>query len=253
MMFPVTIDRHTLALISILGSALDVLGAMYLAYDLLGGEHGPLRTLTRAVTYGLLFGIGYGIALGPVIGLTAGLAHGITLAWEYSRASRHEPQAGFWLDTAMSAIRGAGFAVGAAYTSGPAFGATFGILSTAGQAIAYRIGIRPTVGYKPANRPRLTRFQLLAALNRTVGYGAAGYVSSLVAQHREHAIAVGLRTGLALGLVTAIAGSFTPFVEWTADHVPERRMGVYGVGLILIGFSLQSIQYWAALLDAIAP
>jgi hypothetical protein len=26
-------------------------------------------------------------------------------------------------------------------------------------------------------------------------------------------------------------------------------MGVFGVGLILIGFALQSIQYWLALLD----
>ena len=43
-------DKHTLALISIIGSSLDVLGALYLAYDLLGGEPGPLRTLTRAVT-----------------------------------------------------------------------------------------------------------------------------------------------------------------------------------------------------------
>ena len=82
-----TIDKHTLALISIVGSSLDVLGALYLAYDLLGGEHGPLRTLTRAVTYGAFFGIGYGLFLGPVFGLTSGVAHGITLAWEYSRAS----------------------------------------------------------------------------------------------------------------------------------------------------------------------
>ena len=40
-----------------------------------------------------------------------------------------------------------------------------------------------------------------------------------------------------------------PFVEWIADHVPEKRMGVFGVGLILIGFALQSVQYWVALLD----
>jgi hypothetical protein len=26
-------------------------------------------------------------------------------------------------------------------------------------------------------------------------------------------------------------------------------MGVFGIGLILIGFTLQSIQYWVALLD----
>ncbi len=242
-------DRHTLALISIIGSSLDVLGAMYLAYDLLGGEHGPLRTLTRAVTYGALFGTGYGLALGPVFGLASGVAHGITLAWEFSRASRHEPKPGFWLDTAMSAIRGGGFALGASYLFGAAFGVTFGVLSTVGQALAYRIGIRPTIDYRPAARPRLTRKQLLAAANRTVGYSVTGYVSSLVAGQPEHAIGVGLKVGLALGVVTAIAGSCTPFVEWGADHVPERRMGVYGVGLILIGFALQSVQYWVALLD----
>ena len=242
-------DRHTLALISITGSSLDVLGALYLAYDLLGGEHGPLRTLTRAVTYGALFGTGYGLALGPVFGLASGAAHGITLAWEFSRASRHEPKPGFWLDTAMSAIRGSGFALGAAYLFGAPFGLTFGVLSTAGQAIAYRLGIRPTADYNPAPRPRITRLQLFAAANRTAGYAVTGYVSSLVAQQREHAISIGLRAGLALGVVTAIAGSCTPLIEWMADHVPEKRMGVFGVGLILIGFSLQSVQYWLALVD----
>jgi hypothetical protein len=226
-----------------------MLGGLYLAYDLLGGEHGPLRTLTRAVTYGVIFGTGYGLALGPVFGLTSGLAHGITLGWEYSRASRRRPAQGFWLDTAMSAIRGAGFVLGAAYSYGIPFGVTFGAFSTVGQAVAYRLGIRPTVDYRPSTRPRVTRFQLLAAANRTVGYAVTGYVSSLVAQEPEHAIAVGLKTGLTLGVVTAVAGAFAPFVEWTADHVPERGMGVFGVGLILVGFMLQSVQYWVALLD----
>src|SRR5258706_16235726 len=133
-----------------------MLGALYLAYDLLGGEHGPLRTLTRGVAYGVLFGAGFGIALGPVFGLASGLAHGITLAWEFSRASRRKPKPGFWYDTAMSAIRGAGFGLGAAYLHGGVFGATFGALSTIGQLLAYQVGIRPTIDYNPAARPRLT-------------------------------------------------------------------------------------------------
>src|SRR5207248_11084767 len=152
-----TIEKHTLALISIVGSSLDMLGALYLAYDLLGGEHGPLRTVTRGVTYGVLFGTGYGLALGPVFGLVSGFAHGVTLAWEFSRAARRGPKPGFWYDTAMSAIRGCGFAVGAAYSFGVPFGITFGVLSTAGQAIVYRFGMRPTAEYQPAIRLRLTR------------------------------------------------------------------------------------------------
>ena len=244
-----TIDRHMLAVISLSGSCLDVLGTLYLAYDLLGGEHGPLRTLTRGVTYGALFGLGYGLGLGPVAGIATGVAHGITLAWEFARAARHGPKPGFWYDLAMSAIRGAGFAVGAGHLYGVAFGATFGALSTVGQVLAYRVGIRPTVDYRPAARPRLTRFLLLAALNRTVGYTAAGFLSALVAHDRANALGLGLQAGLVIGAVTAVASSCTPFVEWTADHVPEKGMGVFGVALILSGFALQSLQYWVALVE----
>jgi len=199
-----TIDKHTLALVSIAGSSLDVLGALYLAYDLLGGEHGPLRTLTRGVTYGALFGALYGLALGPVFGLASGVAHGLTLAWEFSRASRGGPEPGFWLDTAMSAIRGCGFALGAAYLYGGTFGATFGALSTVAQALAYRVGLRPTIDYRPARHPRLNKHQLLAAVNRTVGYTVAGYISALAAHQRANALSAGLKAGVAIGVVTAI-------------------------------------------------
>jgi len=244
-----TLDRHTLAVICIAGSSLDVLGTLYLAYDLLGGEHGPLRTLTRGVTYFVLFGVGYGLGMGVMFGIVSGAAHGITLAWELSRASRSRPKPGFWHDTAMSAIRGAGFAIGAGYLYGPVFGVSFGALSTLGQAAAYRIGIRPTMDYQPAARPRLTRHQFLATVNRTAGYAIAGGISALVAHRAGEVLSIGLKTGVVVGVVTGVAVTCTSFVEWKADRIPEKRMGVFGVGLILAGFLLQSVQYWQALLD----
>jgi hypothetical protein len=149
----------------------------------------------------------------------------------------------------MSAIRGGGFALGASYLYGGAFGIAFGALSTVGQVIAYRVGIRPTLDYQPAARPRLTKHQFLAAVNRTVGYAATGYISALTAHESAIALSVGVKTGLVIGVVTAIANTCSSFIEWSADRVPEKGMGVFGIGLILIGFTLQSVQYWVALLD----
>ncbi|HVW86756.1 MAG TPA: hypothetical protein VHB50_18855, partial [Bryobacteraceae bacterium] len=140
---PYFLTHHQLAAISIVGSILDVLGALYLAYDILGGKHGPLRALTRGVTYGILFGAGYGAVLGLPFGIAAGLAHGVTLAFELTRASKQLPKYPFRYEFLFSAIRGLGFGLGAASIHGPEFGAVFGILSTFGQALAYRIGIRP--------------------------------------------------------------------------------------------------------------
>lgn len=238
-----------LATITIVGSSLNVLGTLYLAYDLLGGEHGPLRTLTRAVSYGMIFGLGYGIVLGPAFGIASGAAHGITLGWEYSRAARHKPQPGWWNDIAASAIRGLGYGLGAAYSFGAIFAMVFAVLSTVGQVFAYRLGIRPTMDYLPATRPRLTKRQLWAAVNRMAGYAIAGYASAAVAHQTARAVALGLKVGLTVGAVTAIASACVPFIEWGTDHMPQKRMGVTGVILILIGFVLQSVQYWEALMD----
>ena len=243
-------DHRILAFVSILGSFLDMLGALYLAYDLLGGEHGPLRTLSRGVTYGVLFALGFGIPLGPVFGIACGVTHGFTLGWEFSCASRGSLNPGFRMDATASAIRGLGHGIGAGWYLGPWFGLAFGVMSTLSQVAAYHMGIRPTMHYAPAPHLRVTRRQILAALNRTVGYGVAtALLCILVAHQPERALSFAIRIGLTIGVVTTISSTVVPVVEWAADHVPERRMGVYGVAMILVGFSLQSVQYWAVLLD----
>ncbi len=169
-----------------------------------------------------------------------------SLAWEFSRASRHEPKPGFWLGTAMIAIRSCGFALGAAYLFGAAFGITFGVLSTAGQIIAYRFGIRPDPRFPTRHAPAYNQNPTSRGSEsdgRLRGHRLCQQPSGTQPGPRIRHWA---ESGLAIGAVTAIAGSCTPFVEWTADHVPARRRGVFGVALILIGFTLQSIQYWAS-------
>jgi len=243
-------DHHSLAIVSIAGSSLDVLGALYLTYDLLGGEHGPLRALTRGVTYLVIFALGYGIPLGPVFGIACGVTHAVTLTWEYSLASRSVRYTGFWQDVYASAIRGIGHGIGAASYLGAGYGFAFGVVSALAQVVAYRFGMRPTLDYSPAPRPRITRRQMAGIVNRTIGYGvAAALIGSQAGQSARRALSFGIRIGLSMGLVTTVASACTPIIEWAADRIPAKRMGVLGVGLILVGFSLQSFQYWVSLLD----
>ena len=66
---------------------------------------------------------------------------------------------------------------------------------------------------------------------------------------RAKAVVFGLEAGLIVGVVSAVSNACMPLVEWTAENMPAKRMGVVGVGLIVVGFVLQSVQYWVTVLD----
>lgn len=242
-------DHHTLAAVSITGSCLDVLGSLYLAYDLLGGQHGPLRLLTRAVTYSIVFGIGYGIGLGLFFGLAAGIATGITISIELNRAARGREHHSLPWEALFSAIRGFAFAAGLYKSLGARFAIAFAILITAGQVFAYSRGVRPAIDYSASRRPRLTRRQFWGTIVRTVGYVAAALICGAFVRRVDHAWSFAIRAGLVTGLVTGVGITVNPFIEYYADKLPERRLGAFGIGLILCGFGLQSMQYWLALFD----
>src|SRR5882724_9658037 len=149
-------DHHTVAAVSISGTCLDVLGSLYLAYDLLGGQHGPLRLLTRAVTYSVVFGLGFGIGMGLFFGMVSGVAFGITVAIELQRAAHHQDHYSLRWEALFSSIRGLGFAVGLVPLAGLGYATAFGLLMAAGQTVAYARGIRPGMDYLARRRPRLT-------------------------------------------------------------------------------------------------
>jgi len=243
------VDHHTVAIVSITGTCFDVLGSLYLAYDLLGGQHGPLRLLTRAVTYSVVFGIGYGLGLGLFFGLASGIATGITLSIEFSRASRGLDHYSLPWEALFSAIRGFAFGAGLYSIVGFGFAIAFAVLITAGQILAYSRGMRPAADYAASRRPRLTRRQFWGTVLRTVGYTVSALICSALIHHLDHAWLFAIRVGLVTGIVTGAGITVNPYIEYYADHLPERRMGVFGIGLILCGFALQSVQYWLTLFD----
>jgi hypothetical protein len=244
-------DHHTVAAVSLTGTCLDVLGSLYLAYDLLGGQHGPLRLITRAVTYSLVFGIGYGLGLGLFFGLTAGIATGITLAIEFNRAARGLDHYSSPWEAVFSAIRGLGYGAGLYRILGLQYAIAFGILVTVGQVIAYARGMRPAIDYATNRGPRLSRRQFWGTVVRSVGFMATALVCSFfdLGHHMDHAWWFAIRVGLVIGIVTGVGTTVNPYIEYYADSLPERRLGVFGIGLILCGFALQSFQYWLQLFD----
>ena len=242
-------DHHTLAAVSIAGTCLDVVGSLYLAYDLLGGQHGPLRLLTRAVTYSLVFGIGYGLGLGLFFGVASGVTTGITISIELNRTARGLNHYSLPWEGVFAAIRGLGFGVGLYKVVGLGFAASFAILITIGQIFAYSRGMRPAIDYAASLRPRLSRRQFWGTVVRTVGYIASALACSAFIHHLDNPWSFAIRVGLVTGIVTAVGATFNPYIEYYADNLPERRLGAFGIVLILCGFALQSLQYWLALFD----
>ena len=242
-------DHHTVAAISITGTCLDVLGSLYLAYDLLGGQHGPLRLLTRAVTYSVVFGVGYGLGLGLFFGLAAGIATGITLAIEFNRAARGLDHYSLPWEALFSAVRGIAFGAGLYKMLGLRYAIAFAILITIGQVFAYSPGMRPAIDYSAVRRPRLTRRQFWGTVIRTFGYIATALICSALVHHVDRAWLFAIRVGLVTGVVTGVGVTINPYIEYYADNLAERRLGVFGIVLILCGFALQSLQYWLALFD----
>jgi hypothetical protein len=242
-------DHHTIAAVSITGTCLDLVGSLYLAYDLLGGQHGPLRLLTRAVTYSVVFGIGYGLGLGLFFGLFTGVASGVTIAIELNRAARGVEHYSFWWEGLFSAIRAVAFGACLYPNLGLGFAAAFAILLTLGQILAYSRGMRPALDYAATGKPRLTRRHAWGILERTLGYTATALVCSALVQRVDHVWSFALRVGLVIGIVTGVGVAIVPLIEYYADNLPERRLGAFGIGLILCGFALQSFQYWLSLFD----
>jgi hypothetical protein len=242
-------DHHTVASISIAGSCLDVLGSLYLAYDLLGGPHGPLRLLTRAVTYSILFGLGYGLGLGLLFGVASGLASGVTIAIELNRTSKRQDHFSLPWEALFSAIRASAFGAALYPQVGLRFAIAYAVLLTGGQVVVYTRGVRPSTNYSALRRPRYSPVLMRATLLRTAGYMAAALLCSTLVRHVDHPWLFALRLGIVTGLVTGALMAFGPYVEYYADNIPQRRMGVVGIALMFCGFALQSLQYWLTVFD----
>ena len=248
----IPLTQRLVAEVTLAGMGLDVLGGCYLAYDLLGGKHGPLRTIARSAGYVALFFVGYYIVLGASYALIASVGMGVLLTLEYWSAGSSDPAKNARRPSAVfifGSLRGVVLGFASMPLAGPVFGVWFGLMCAATLNASYALGFAPTDDYEAKSRPRISSHKLVASLLRTLGVSAAGVIASLAVGSPTIRWTFGLLLGAAAGTVSALVGLFSPVIEWWIDNLPERRLGVLGLGLILVGMMLQSVQYLVVVLE----
>ncbi|HTT77724.1 MAG TPA: hypothetical protein VMF50_17300 [Candidatus Binataceae bacterium] len=235
------LDGHkAIPLLALIGVVLDALGGLYLAYDLLGGERGPLRALSRLLTYSAIFGLGFGLTLGGWFGLAGAVGMAPTFEMQLARRARGiAPTRREWIMGAF--LRGLAFGAAGWLAVGHDFGIAFGLLSGAAMHITYELGYG-TTQYRSYQRPRIERKTVTGAILRGVGIGLAGVFSGAVTG-RPEAFLYGVEIGLVAGTLNTTVAIISPMVEWWGEHLPDRALGGYGAVMVLIGSALQTLQY----------
>jgi hypothetical protein len=238
--------NRELAYLGLGGTVLDLLGGLYLGYDLLGGAQGPLALVTRAVTYSVIFALGYGLPFGTAFGLIAGVGLGVTLAVEFGRVSRHQRLYGsspLYQTPVYGAARGVVLGLAAWHRYGGRFALVFGALSSALLWIVYWRRFAPAYDYRSHAAPVITRHRLAAAMMRALAIGIAGAFAGWLSTGNPYSAGFGLVVGAVVAVVTTLVTILSPIIEWRVDHMPERHLIAVGLALVLAGFALQSVQY----------
>src|SRR6516165_10174246 len=231
--------HHLIPILSLAGVILDALGGLYLAYDLLGGKKGPLRIVTKSVSYGVMFGSVYGLPLGVWFGLAGFLISGPALSIEIGRREVRRVHPVFEA-LAFGLLRAVSFGTAGWLSKDSQFGINFGILCALGFVAAYLIVGPPTE--TNLGRPRIDKRVLKRAAFRGTSIGLAAVLSG--ALHKErHALSYGVEVGAVTGLSSGILVALSPAMEAWVDNLPDRRLGGYGAILVLIGSLFQTLQY----------
>lgn len=243
-------DDHLSAIITIIGMTCDVMGGLYLAYDLLGGENGPLARLTKVVNYSVLLTLLFVTTMGLKFSLIVGFAFGTALGLHFDRAGRNIPDTGkFLLGTAFlraSAITAAVLLKENNIILAGVMGALVFLMSF----VLPKLKISPTQLYISAKKPQLNLKQLgIAAVLMFVAVGS-GLFGASIAHGDSQTIGFVVKFGLTFGFSILIVTSVSPLIEWYSDNLPPQSFGTAGIALFITGFVIQAIPSFATIFDA---
>ena len=235
------VDQRIIRAISLAGTTLDALGGFYLTYDLFGSKYGPLRTITRLVTYSFLCAACFWPLLGFWFGMIGAVALGPLLALENVRHGSHGAESrGEAL--IFQAIRAVALGMAGWLAIDARFGVAFGLASLLAMYVLYHFHFSPADTYRASRNLQLGTQVIAPAGARGVAIGLAGLLGGALA-HEPGAFKFGIEIGVVVGALNTLTLTFGPSIEWWAESLPERALGGIGALLVVIGFLLQSLQY----------
>lgn len=240
-------EPHFAAELTLLGMACDVVGGIYLAYDLLGGEKGPLNTFFRLVNYSLLAIIIFCISLGPKFALPAGLGIGCAFGLHLENASQSK-QDSFLFLLKLGLIRAVGIGLGVWINGFPNMAWIMAAIVMLMSLVLPRMGISPAAVYQSEKKPQLKKKQLLIA----AVLGGVAMITALlgaVFSGQSMIFQFAIRMGLTFACTTLIVTTLSPVIEWYADNLPPKTFGFIGAILFVIGFSIQALPSVAVMYD----
>ena len=241
-------DEHIAAVITVIGMTCDVMGGLYLAYDLLGGENGPLARLTKIVNYSVLLVLLFLTTMGLKFALIVGIAFGTALGLHFDRAGKGIPDTyKFLLLTAI--LRGSAITGAVSLKENYILGLTMGILVFTMSMVLPKMRISPSMLYHSGKKPQLTLKQVIIALGLMAAAIGSGLLGASIAHGDAQTITFVIRFGVTFGFAIFVVSTISPLIEWYSDHLPPQTFGTAGVVLFIVGFLIQSIPSIATIFD----
>jgi hypothetical protein len=229
-------------IVSLTGLILDVLGGLYLAYDLLGGKKGPLRLLTRVVTYSVCYTIAYSTLLGLGFGLIAGAGLGLALGMELSNIGGKLKSDGFVMQAILIACRSVALALAVWLKIRSVIALVFFLTCWLALLTSWWLKFSPT-DVDAKEKVGITKKKLWAASCRGFAVLVAAALAGVIGHAPPPELLYLCWVGVAVGLASGAVGIFTPLIEAWADELPPQKMGVLGTVLFLLGFCVQALPY----------
>lgn len=228
------------AQISLLGMLLDAAGGLFLAYDLLGGEKGPLSTFTRMFTYSCLGVLFYGSAMGLRFGLIVGTCIGSCLGLHLERLGKDKKDTPLFM-LSISIVRAAGLGY-AVYLEGHPIVATVGSMVVfCASMLLPALNLGPAMLIDKSNkRPSLNKQKVGFAVLLGIIVAFTDLICLQFAGVAKQDLTHMVRLSATVVMATLIISAISPTIEWYADNVEPKVLGYLGTILFIVGFMLQA-------------